>query len=120
VEEVTIVALILVLWVAAIALFVRRWGKIRMLVPAQPRYVYEEAAVEVEAVDMVKVRLHDRICGMLRLAYYDHAHAHSCGHSAMHDMKHYLFVGLYIENDEGYRNDTGRWHIETYLTYLLQ
>ena len=32
------------LWVCAIVLFVRRWGKIRMLEPAQPAYVYEEAA----------------------------------------------------------------------------
>ena len=29
-------------------LFVRRWGKIRMLVPAQPAYVYEEAAAKAD------------------------------------------------------------------------
>ena len=44
IEEVTIVSLILILWVCAIVLFVHRWGKIRMLVPAQPRYAYEAAA----------------------------------------------------------------------------
>ena len=33
----------------AIVLFVRRWGKIRMLVPAQPAYVYEEAAAKADA-----------------------------------------------------------------------
>ena len=37
-----------VLWVCAIVLFVRRWGKIRMLVPAQPAYVYEEAAAKAD------------------------------------------------------------------------
>ncbi len=42
-EEATIVALILVLWVVAIVLFIHRWGKIRMLVPHQPRYAYEQA-----------------------------------------------------------------------------
>ena len=38
VEEITIVTLILILWLCAILLFVHRWGKIRMLVPHQPRY----------------------------------------------------------------------------------
>ena len=37
-----------ILWVCAIVLFVRRWGKIRMLVPAQPAYVYEEAAAKAD------------------------------------------------------------------------
>ncbi|KAK7871484.1 hypothetical protein R5R35_010205 [Gryllus longicercus] len=37
-EEALIVALVLVLWVAAIALFFNRWGKIRMLEPYQPKY----------------------------------------------------------------------------------
>lgn len=48
-EEVAIVAFILILWVCAIVLFVRRWGKIRMLEPAQPAYVYEEAAAKADA-----------------------------------------------------------------------
>ena len=40
----------------AIVLFVRRWGKIRMLVPAQPAYVYEEAAAKADADKGAKVR----------------------------------------------------------------
>jgi hypothetical protein len=36
--EVGIVLLVLVVWVAAIALFFNRWGKIRMLLPYQPDY----------------------------------------------------------------------------------
>lgn len=36
--EVGIVCLVLVVWVAAIALFFNRWGKIRMLLPYQPDY----------------------------------------------------------------------------------
>ncbi|XP_014484642.1 PREDICTED: uncharacterized protein LOC106749560 [Dinoponera quadriceps] len=37
-EEALIVMLVLVLWVAAIALFFNRWGKIRMLEPYQPKF----------------------------------------------------------------------------------
>lgn len=36
--EIGIVLLVLVVWVAAIALFFNRWGKIRMLLPYQPDY----------------------------------------------------------------------------------
>ncbi|XP_070518163.1 uncharacterized protein [Cardiocondyla obscurior] len=37
-EEALIVILVLMLWVAAIALFFNRWGKIRMLEPYQPKF----------------------------------------------------------------------------------
>ncbi|XP_071579422.1 uncharacterized protein [Temnothorax nylanderi] len=37
-EEALIVILVLILWVAAIALFFNRWGKIRMLEPYQPKF----------------------------------------------------------------------------------
>ncbi|XP_034248690.1 uncharacterized protein LOC117649761 [Thrips palmi] len=37
-EEALLVLLVLVLWVAAIALFFNRWGKIRMLEPYQPKF----------------------------------------------------------------------------------
>ena len=37
-EEALIVLLVLVLWIAAIALFFNRWGKIRMLEPYQPKF----------------------------------------------------------------------------------
>eukprot|EP00095_Tigriopus_kingsejongensis_P004332 maker-scaffold551_size138509-snap-gene-0.23 protein:Tk04332 transcript:maker-scaffold551_size138509-snap-gene-0.23-mRNA-1 annotation:"PREDICTED: uncharacterized protein LOC103572189 isoform X2" len=40
-EELGIVSFVLFLWMCAVMLFVRRWGKIRMLVPHQPRYVDE-------------------------------------------------------------------------------
>ena len=53
VEEITIVTLILILWVCAIILFVHRWGKIRMLVPHQPRYAYAQAQANA---DKLKVR----------------------------------------------------------------
>ena len=36
VEEVCLVLLVLLLWVAAIVLFINRWGKIRMLEPCLP------------------------------------------------------------------------------------
>lgn len=36
--EIGIVLLVLLVWVAAIALFFNRWGKIRMLLPYQPDY----------------------------------------------------------------------------------
>lgn len=38
VEEVLLVVLVLIIWVAAIALFFNRWGKIRMLEPYQPKF----------------------------------------------------------------------------------
>ncbi|XP_020293603.1 uncharacterized protein LOC109859619 isoform X2 [Pseudomyrmex gracilis] len=37
-EEALIVIFVLILWVAAIALFFNRWGKIRMLEPYQPKF----------------------------------------------------------------------------------
>lgn len=49
VEEIAIVTLILVIWVGAILLFVHRWGKIRMLVPHQPRYAYTQAQQQAVA-----------------------------------------------------------------------
>ncbi|GJQ71444.1 hypothetical protein Trydic_g11169 [Trypoxylus dichotomus] len=43
--EIGIVLLVLVVWVAAIALFFNRWGKIRMLLPYQPDYKQEQLKV---------------------------------------------------------------------------
>ena len=40
-EEALIVILVLLLWVAAIALFFNRWRKIRMLEPYQPKFQQE-------------------------------------------------------------------------------
>ncbi|XP_063927057.1 uncharacterized protein LOC135140435 isoform X2 [Zophobas morio] len=41
VEEVLLVVLVLMIWVAAIALFFNRWGKIRMLEPYQPKFHHQ-------------------------------------------------------------------------------
>ncbi|KAL4131184.1 hypothetical protein QTP88_008526 [Uroleucon formosanum] len=41
-EEAFIVICVMILWVAAIALFFNRWGKIRMLEPYQPKFHEEE------------------------------------------------------------------------------
>lgn len=43
--EIGIVVLVLVVWIAAIALFFNRWGKIRMLLPYQPDYKQEQLKV---------------------------------------------------------------------------
>ena len=37
-EELGIVIVVLLLWVAAIALFINRWGKIRLMEPYQPYF----------------------------------------------------------------------------------
>ncbi len=42
-EEIGIVAVVLLLWVAAIALFINRWGKIRSMEPYHPYFEPEEA-----------------------------------------------------------------------------
>ncbi|XP_046649896.1 uncharacterized protein LOC124341045 isoform X2 [Daphnia pulicaria] len=44
-EEVGIVILVLIVWVAAVALFFHRWGKIRMLLPYQPVFKEEEPVI---------------------------------------------------------------------------
>ncbi|XP_023313047.1 uncharacterized protein LOC108908517 [Anoplophora glabripennis] len=43
--EIGIVLLVLFVWIAAIALFFNRWGKIRMLLPYQPDYKQEQLKV---------------------------------------------------------------------------
>ncbi|XP_022917945.1 uncharacterized protein [Onthophagus taurus] len=43
--EIGIVLLVMAVWVAAIALFFNRWGKIRMLLPYQPDYKQEQLKV---------------------------------------------------------------------------
>lgn len=40
-EEALILIMVLVLWIAAIALFFNRWGKIRMLEPYQPKFIQQ-------------------------------------------------------------------------------
>lgn len=57
-EEVLIVLAVLILWVAAIALFFNRWGKIRMLEPYQPKFQQQHRSscplVELEAIPPLK------------------------------------------------------------------
>ncbi|XP_065173372.1 uncharacterized protein [Atheta coriaria] len=43
--EIGIVLIVLLVWVAAIALFFNRWGKIRMLLPYQPDYKQDQLKV---------------------------------------------------------------------------
>ncbi len=52
-EEAAIVGAVLALWACAVVLFVRRWGKIRMLVPHQPRYAYAEANADKLKVTII-------------------------------------------------------------------
>ncbi|CAG4956483.1 unnamed protein product [Colias eurytheme] len=53
-EEALIVAFVLLLWVAAIALFFNRWGKIRMLEPYQPKFQqqHRQSCVLAETVSV--------------------------------------------------------------------
>ncbi|XP_039296446.1 uncharacterized protein LOC111056862 [Nilaparvata lugens] len=51
-EEALIVIMVLVLWVAAIALFFNRWGKIRMLEPYQPKF-HQEHRPSCPAADTI-------------------------------------------------------------------
>jgi Domain of unknown function (DUF4808) len=50
-EEALIVILVLVLWVAAIALFFNRWGKIRMLEPYQPKFQAHRPSCPLVEID---------------------------------------------------------------------
>ncbi|XP_046677786.1 uncharacterized protein LOC124365805 isoform X2 [Homalodisca vitripennis] len=50
-EEALIVIFVLILWVAAIALFFNRWGKIRMLEPYQPKF-HQEHRTSCPMVDI--------------------------------------------------------------------
>lgn len=51
-EEAFIVICVMILWVAAIALFFNRWGKIRMLEPYQPKFHEEEHRPSCPMVDL--------------------------------------------------------------------
>ncbi|RZF36119.1 hypothetical protein LSTR_LSTR007193 [Laodelphax striatellus] len=56
-EEALIVIMVLVLWVAAIALFFNRWGKIRMLEPYQPKF-HQEHRPSCPAADTIGGQQH--------------------------------------------------------------
>ncbi|KAL4705933.1 hypothetical protein ACJJTC_017515 [Scirpophaga incertulas] len=59
-EEALIVAFVLLLWVAAIALFFNRWGKIRMLEPYQPKFQQQHRQSCALAESSVSVPPHHR------------------------------------------------------------
>lgn len=62
-EEALIVVLVLILWVAAIALFFNRWGKIRMLEPYQPKFQqqHRQSCTIVDPSPLqVSASVHDR------------------------------------------------------------
>ncbi|XP_047991510.1 uncharacterized protein LOC125230415 [Leguminivora glycinivorella] len=59
-EEALIVAFVLLLWVAAIALFFNRWGKIRMLEPYQPKFQQQHRQSCALAENSVSVAPHHR------------------------------------------------------------
>ena len=56
-EEVLIVGLVFILWIAAVALFFNRWGKIRMLEPYQPKFQQQHRAscpmVDIESLSPI-------------------------------------------------------------------
>uniref|UniRef100_A0A8D8YZX9 Fibronectin type III domain-containing protein n=1 Tax=Cacopsylla melanoneura TaxID=428564 RepID=A0A8D8YZX9_9HEMI len=54
-DEALIVISVLILWVAAIALFFNRWGKIRMLEPYQPKFHEETHRVSCPMADIAGV-----------------------------------------------------------------
>ena len=59
VEEVCLVLLVLLLWAASIALFINRWGKIRMLEPCLPYKLATlgENPIAVQQVSTMPVQL---------------------------------------------------------------
>ena len=59
VEELCLVLLVLLLWGAAIALFINRWGKIRMLEPCLPYKLATlgENPITVQQVSTMPVQL---------------------------------------------------------------
>ncbi|XP_077295373.1 uncharacterized protein LOC143917664 [Arctopsyche grandis] len=58
-EEALIVIFVLLLWVAAIALFFNRWGKIRMLEPYQPKFQqqHRQSCAMVESQSILPILL---------------------------------------------------------------
>ncbi|XP_069359762.1 uncharacterized protein [Maniola hyperantus] len=96
-EEALIVAFVLLLWVAAIALFFNRWGKIRMLEPYQPKFQQQHRQSCALAEASVSVPPHHRAslsrgcvsydCGVSFSAYQP------CGYLAHRPRQNSVFVG---------------------------
>ncbi|KAG8362550.1 uncharacterized protein [Fopius arisanus] len=73
-EEALLVILVLLLWVAAIALFFNRWGKIRMLEPYQPKF-QQQHRPSCAVVDPSPLPI--RSCSKFNIHCLDHSQCQS-------------------------------------------
>ncbi|XP_046736987.1 uncharacterized protein LOC124405812 isoform X1 [Diprion similis] len=91
-EEALIVILVLVLWVAAIALFFNRWGKIRMLEPYQPKF-QQQHRQSCAMIDPNPVQ--HRACSKFNIHCLEHpiVYPTGCGSSLSRPRQNSVFVG---------------------------
>ncbi|CAG9562102.1 unnamed protein product [Danaus chrysippus] len=96
-EEALIVAFVLLLWVAAIALFFNRWGKIRMLEPYQPKFQQQHRQSCVLAENSVSVPPHHRASLSRGCVSYDYGGSfpayQPCGYLSHRPRQNSVFVG---------------------------
>ncbi|XP_045487187.1 uncharacterized protein LOC110999543 isoform X1 [Pieris rapae] len=96
-EEALIVAFVLLLWVAAIALFFNRWGKIRMLEPYQPKFQQQHRQSCVLAENTITVPPLHRASLSRGCVSYDCGGAFSayqpCGYLSHRPRQNSVFVG---------------------------
>ncbi|CAH0715757.1 unnamed protein product, partial [Brenthis ino] len=96
-EEALIVAFVLLLWVAAIALFFNRWGKIRMLEPYQPKFQQQHRQSCALAENSVTVPPHHRASLSRGCVSYDYGGSfpsyQPCGYLAHRPRQNSVFVG---------------------------
>ncbi|XP_053610010.1 uncharacterized protein LOC128674990 isoform X5 [Plodia interpunctella] len=96
-EEALIVAFVLLLWIAAIALFFNRWGKIRMLEPYQPKFQQQHRQSCALAEASVSVPPHHRASLSRGCVSYDCGGAfppyQPCGYLAHRPRQNSVFVG---------------------------
>ncbi|XP_049873070.1 uncharacterized protein LOC126371757 [Pectinophora gossypiella] len=96
-EEALIVAFVLLLWVAAIALFFNRWGKIRMLEPYQPKFQQQHRQSCALAESSVAVPPHHRASLSRGCMSYDCGTSFSayqpCGYLSHRPRQNSVFVG---------------------------
>ncbi|CAH0691699.1 unnamed protein product [Spodoptera exigua] len=95
-EEALIVAFVLLLWVAAIALFFNRWGKIRMLEPYQPKFQQQHRQSCALAENSVSVPPHHRASLSRGCVSYDCGASFSsyqpCGYLSHRPRQNSVFV----------------------------
>ncbi|XP_072948797.1 uncharacterized protein [Epargyreus clarus] len=96
-EEALIVAFVLLLWVAAIALFFNRWGKIRMLEPYQPKFQQQHRQSCALAENSVSVPPHHRASLSRGCVSYDCGATFPsyppCGYATHRPRQNSVFVG---------------------------